>query len=540
MGYFEEKSEIINNINWLIRLRWLVFFVFFLAVVLSEIFFVKSLIIAQFMILFAAVVLHNLTVSYLVQKMKGDFSEERAKKLSAFQVSVDIVMVIFLVHITGGIESPFLYFLVFQMIVAGIMLPRREAYLQALFASCLCVLMFVSENIGLLAHFDFFSSISPLHGLYANDRYLLIKSIEFPLVLMITTYLAGYLSTMLRVKQEGIKELTTLLNVGRFLSSSLDLDETLGVILNTAIAEAGTSAGSVALYDEDEDELTLKAVKGFSKGFLKKTDKWRPRPGGMTEAIVRNKQTFIMEDVSKEFVFTNPVGVEEGIKSLIAAPLVTEDRVIGILYVDDFKPRKFTDSEVRMVSLFATQAAIAIANAQLHERTRNLAIRDGLTGLYNHRHFRDTLEKEIKRSDRYHHPLSLTMMDINNFKGYNDAHGHLEGDDLLRAVAGLLSKHARQIDIVARYGGDEFAIISPVTEKEQVLEMVKRMDQEIVENFFKANLGYELVGMSYGVASFPDDARDGDDLIKKADIALYEAKRSKKKSIVVYNPAKYD
>ncbi|MDI6800119.1 MAG: diguanylate cyclase [Actinomycetota bacterium] len=540
MGYFQEKSEIITNINWLIRLRWIASFSIFTLIVLSQFFITESALITQFILLLIAVILHNLVVSYLTQRLQKDFTKEGARSLSVFQASIDLLMVIFLIHLSGGIESIFLYFLVFQMIIAGIMLPKKEAYLQALLASVLCVSMFFAEHFRLIGHLHVITSNLPLHGLHADRTYLLIKSVEFPIILMVTTYLADYLSTMLRTKQEGIKELTTLINIGKFLSSSLDLDETLNIILDTAIAEAGTSAGSVALYDEEEDELTLKAAKGFSKSFIKKTHKWRLRPGGMTEAIVKNKKTFVIEDVSKEFVFTNPIGIDEGIAALIAVPLVTEDNVIGVLYVDDFKPRKFTESEVRMVSLFATQAAIAIANAQLHEQTRNLAIRDGLTGLFNHRHFRNTLEKEIKRSDRYHHPLALTMMDIDNFKGYNDSHGHLEGDDLLRSVADLLSKHARQIDIVARYGGDEFSIISPVTEKERVIEMVKRIDQEIVEKFFKVNKGYELVGMSYGVASFPQDAKDADELIKKADLALYEAKRSKRKRIAVYNPAKYD
>lgn len=540
MSYFQEKSEIISNINWLIRLRWVASFSMFALIVLSRLFIAESTLITQFILLLIAVILHNLVVSHLARGLQKDFTKESARSLSVFQVSVDLLIMILLIHLSGGIESVFLYFLVFQMIIAGIMLPRKEAYLQALLASVLCVSMFFAEHFGLIGHFHVITSNLPPHGLYADRTYLLIKSVEFPIILMVTTYLADYLSTMLRTKQEGVKELTTLVNIGKFLSSSLDLDETLKVILDTAIAEAGTSAGSVALYDEKEDELTLKAAKGFSKSFLKKTHKWRPRPGGMTEAIVKKKKTFVIEDISKEFVFTNPIGIEEGIASLIAVPLVTEDNVIGILYVDDFKPCKFTESEVRMVTLFAAQAAIAIANAQLHEQTRDLATRDGLTGLYNHRHFRESLEREIRRSDRYHSPLSLTMMDIDNFKGYNDSLGHLEGDELLRAVADLLSKHARQIDIVARYGGDEFSIISPVTEKEQAAEMVKRIDQEIVEKFFKANKGYELVGMSYGVASFPQDAKDADELIKKADLALYEAKRSKRKRIAVYNPAKYD
>ncbi len=539
MGYFEEKSEIIEKINWLIRLRWLAAFSIFGLVILSQLFLVRSALFNELVFLLAVVILHNLTVSHLSQKLEKDFSKERAKKLSVSQVSIDLLVVMYMVHLTGGIESLFLYFLIFQMIISGIMLPRRQAYRQAAIASILCVGLFFAEYSGLIIHVDLLSSYSPAHGLFLSKRYLILKSIEFPFVIMTTTYLAGYLSTMLQVKQEGIKELTTLLNIGKFLSSSLNLDETLNVILDTAIAEAKASAGSVALYDEDEDELTLKASKGFSNNFLKKAHKWKPRPGGMTEAIVRNKETFVTEDVSKEFVFNNLIGIEEGIRALIAVPLVTEDRVIGVLYVDDFKPRKFSDGEVRMVSLFATQAAAAIANAQLHERTINLAIRDGLTGLYNHRHFRDTLDREIKRSDRYHHPLSLTMMDIDNFKGYNDIHGHLEGDDLLRAVAGLLFKHARQIDMVARYGGDEFAIISPVTEKERVVEMIKRIDHEIVEGFFKASKSYEQVSMSYGVASFPRDAKDADELIRKADLALYEAKRSKRKRISVYNPAEY-
>lgn len=162
----------------------------------------------------------------------------------------------------------------------------------------------------------------------------------------------------------------------------------------------------------------------------------------------------------------------------------------------------------------------------LNKRLELLSITDGLTGLYNHRHFYMRLEEEVKRAERYGHPISLIISDIDLFKHYNDTHGHPAGDAILKGVAACLKGNAREHDLVARYGGEEFTIILPETGKDAAMMLAERIRQIISEQPFpkkETQPGGNLT-MSFGVATFPVDASDLNGLVDRADSALYRAK----------------
>jgi diguanylate cyclase (GGDEF)-like protein len=179
-----------------------------------------------------------------------------------------------------------------------------------------------------------------------------------------------------------------------------------------------------------------------------------------------------------------------GHKSCLLVPLVFKDEVIGCLeLIEKRRPRRFTAGEERLAATLAALAAIAIQNARLYDNVEQLAITDGLTGLYNHRHFFERLTQEVARAKRYDLPLSLLMIDIDDFKGYNDAFGHLSGDNLLRALAAVLLAQTRQhIDFIARYGGEEFAIILPSTGPEGGLRAGERLRDAISDG----DMGHEI------------------------------------------------
>jgi diguanylate cyclase (GGDEF)-like protein len=182
------------------------------------------------------------------------------------------------------------------------------------------------------------------------------------------------------------------------------------------------------------------------------------------------------------------------------------------------------------------KASYAHLERKVEERTRELvetnarleelSITDGLTGAYNHRHFYQRLDSEIKRAERYGLPLSLIMADIDYFKAYNDANGHLEGDRVLKGVASCITENVRGQDIVARYGGEEFSVILPETGKAEAAMLAERLRRSVSEKPFpreETQPDGDLT-ISSGVACFPDDATDPKGLIKKADQALYRAK----------------
>lgn len=167
-------------------------------------------------------------------------------------------------------------------------------------------------------------------------------------------------------------------------------------------------------------------------------------------------------------------------------------------------------------------------------QAEEMAIIDSLTGLYNHRYFCQHLEKEIERAERYSTTVSILFCDIDNFKEFNDENGHIYGDGALKKVAQLLKASIRSIDTPARYGGEEFAVILPRTSAEGALEVAERLRVSVASSRFKtrSNTDYTLT-LSVGVASFPTDG-NAEELITKADLAMYRAKAAGKNVVRNY------
>ncbi|MDH3346749.1 MAG: diguanylate cyclase [Desulfobulbaceae bacterium] len=163
------------------------------------------------------------------------------------------------------------------------------------------------------------------------------------------------------------------------------------------------------------------------------------------------------------------------------------------------------------------------------EKLHSLATSDPLTGLSNHRNFFQTLEKELDRSQRYQHKLSVLMMDMNDFKIINDTMGHLAGDHVLKNVGKMLQQYTRKSDLVCRYGGDEFSILLPETQYEEALEFSKRLSEHIKNHSIKIPEQENSINISIsiGVATFPQHGADHMKLMSAADKALYEVKRTK-------------
>ena len=163
------------------------------------------------------------------------------------------------------------------------------------------------------------------------------------------------------------------------------------------------------------------------------------------------------------------------------------------------------------------------------EKSRLLSITDELTQTNNRRYFVGELEKEIERSKRFSRNLSLIILDIDKFKHYNDTYGHIFGDKIIQSVARSLTETIRKIDFVARYGGDEFVIVMPETEKSMANVLAERLQKKFSQDFFKDNETLTKISVSIGIASFPNDANNADQLIHNADLALYNAKEEKRR-----------
>lgn len=335
--------------------------------------------------------------------------------------------------------------------------------------------------------------------------------------------------------KERLTEQQTLYNIGLMLSSADRSKEVVSTIVESAINLSGSSAGSLVLFEEESGEMVMAYSKGFSPAFAK-VKRWKWKTGGMTGRILDSKTPIIVPDINNDPYSHNPAILEEGVKSFMAIPLRAEGKIVGILYVNDFKPRDYNEGQVSIVSLLATQATFAIENIMLLEKTEMMAITDELTKLYNHRYFVKSLNDELKRAGRYKQNLSLVMIDVDFFKNYNDTHGHLKGNDVLKEIARILAGTVRDVDIVARYGGEEFSIILPQTDKEKAVATAERIRAAVEGfNFYKGETQPGgRVTISLGVATFPHDGKASSDVVGRADEALYQAKREGKNRVCVY------
>jgi diguanylate cyclase (GGDEF)-like protein len=222
------------------------------------------------------------------------------------------------------------------------------------------------------------------------------------------------------------------------------------------------------------------------------------------------------------------------IKSFIFIPFLVHERVIGFFCSYSLQ-NKFLDQEAfSNFQIFCNQISIGLQKSLLYEKVQKLSITDGLTKLYSHRYFKRRLEEEIILANRYHSQLSLLILDIDHFKHYNDDYGHVAGDHVLMEVARILKERSEVTHLAARYGGEEMVLVAPETSKEQAMELAEKIRYTIETNFFTVGRETTHVTVSLGVATYPQDARDGLDLISKADKALYAAKNRGRNRIVAY------
>jgi diguanylate cyclase (GGDEF)-like protein len=248
----------------------------------------------------------------------------------------------------------------------------------------------------------------------------------------------------------------------------------------------------------------------------------------LLEALTTWEEPTVVEDVATSNMISRWWVETFDVKSLVHYPLRVKDRTIGMMTVDAFRNRvHFPQEEVDTLAAVAKQAAVIIENARLHERLKEQAITDPVTSLYNHRHIHERLDEEFARASRSSQPLAVLMMDMDNFKFFNDTRGHLVGDEALRHAAGVFRKALRVSDIIGRYGGDEFLAILPETSRDEAQRVGQRIVSLLAEHPFRLtdSVQQEPLEVSIGVACYPDDTTVSLELVALADAALYNAKR---------------
>ncbi|MCX7995938.1 MAG: diguanylate cyclase, partial [candidate division WOR-3 bacterium] len=319
------------------------------------------------------------------------------------------------------------------------------------------------------------------------------------------------------------RELAASFTIAQSLVSTLELDDVLKKILDVICKNFGYENCAILLVDKDTNELYIRASSGYPEYVAKNTRLSIDKKEGITGYVAATGKPYYVPDVSKCPFY---VMGKKTIKSEAAIPLIVRGNVIGVLDIESEKLDAFKENDIKMLSVFASQAAVAIENARLYNETKEMSLTDSLTRIANRRHFDLILENEIKRGRGYARYVSLAMIDLDHFKDFNDKYGHLAGDQLLISIASKLKSTVRDTDLVARYGGEEFAIIFPETPNNAALKVCERVRQAIENNYITLKkFGKVGTTISVGVATYPQSAQNAQELIKKADLALYRAKK---------------
>ena len=347
--------------------------------------------------------------------------------------------------------------------------------------------------------------------------------------------------------RDRAETLHQILEISNEVKRHLNPDALFQSIVAAVAKSLGFDAVLLSLYDAERDLFVRRAQYGLDQ-------RWAEIQGQEVPVAEITRHWTDRNRLSKSYFVRNRTSDELGQYDVVAStprrrtangwraydmlfiPLSSDERLVGCLSVDEPRGGQAPSLEtVQALEIFANQAVTAIENARRYSDAREQSIRDGLTGAYNHRHFQETLQREVGRADRQGRPLSVLLLDIDDFKAVNDRYGHPVGDAILERIVGEIRSEVRgDKDLVARYGGEEFAVILPETPTEVAAEVAERIRRRIDERLFRPPEADDVIRItvSIGLAAYPRDASNKKELIERADAALYRAKRRGKNAVV--------
>ncbi|MEE9524111.1 MAG: sensor domain-containing diguanylate cyclase, partial [Thermodesulfovibrionales bacterium] len=334
----------------------------------------------------------------------------------------------------------------------------------------------------------------------------------------------GKIYQKIKVDLEGLK---ILQEESLHILSTLNINELCGNIVNGINRISGEPA-VIFIKKDKENSFELAGSKGIRVPEQKEF--------GLNDTIlnlcIENRQKLILSDASSMKKKLLPFRTI-AISSILCFPLIHEEEVLGVAVTFSHRKDAFDIYQTEGIEILNNMASLSIDNVNLLHRIDEMALTDGLTGLFNHRHFQERLDEEIKRTGRTNDPLSLVLTDIDHFKSVNDNYGHPAGDAVLREVSDIIRSRMRETDIAARYGGEEFALILTNTDVRGALKIAEDL-RAVVEDKDFSSVDKQIT-ISLGISSYPADASVKQDLIDKADQALYYAKENGRNRSILWS-----
>lgn len=330
------------------------------------------------------------------------------------------------------------------------------------------------------------------------------------------------------LEQQRARQLQAINAIAQQTTAVLELEELLSRVCE--LIQSAFRISHVSLFLREDRDLVLRAHHGtltlrIPQGgrFSASIDPWATILAGnhtATETVKRGASTKFFEESA----------------SCICIPLVSFGQTLGILALDSVLPDAFRDGDLQSLESVADICATAIQNAHYVERVKQLAYLDGLTGIFNRRFFELRIMEEIERARRYNTSMAVIMADIDHFKRLNDEFGHVLGDEVLRQVSSLFQQQVRMIDVVCRYGGEEFVVLLTQANSEQAVLIAEKLRKAVASWQFP---GVPCaVTVSAGVAAFPEHGATRNALVKAADAALYAAKQAGRNRVCIGSMAR--
>ncbi len=336
-----------------------------------------------------------------------------------------------------------------------------------------------------------------------------------------------------------IKELGIINQIGLAVSSGLDMEHVLKTLYEQCSQLVPIDIFYVALFDETNSliQVPLFYEAGLYQAGPSRDIEDRP---GTIGAVIRSRKTLYLNNINtdKALSDTHPQQLsasapERTSRSYIGIPLTLREKVVGVLSIQNYNADAYTEDHLRILERIAIQAAIAIENARLYAEIQRLAIVDELTGIYNYRGLQELGAREVERANRFSRPLSVLFFDIDNFRDFNNKYNHATGNLILKSVSERCRAILRTVDVLARFGGDEFVALLPETDIASAHIVARRMVDEISSSKIATAFGDLGVTISIGVTVLSEERPNLSALIDRANNAEHKAKQGQKGVVIV-------
>jgi diguanylate cyclase (GGDEF)-like protein len=320
------------------------------------------------------------------------------------------------------------------------------------------------------------------------------------------------------LERQRARQLEAINTIAQESTAVMELEDLLARVC--AVIHEAFQVSHVSLLLREESDLVMRAHEGTLTPCVQKGGRF-PVDQQPWSGVIGTSGTIIEKDLSSA---PEQVRLFKESASRMSIPLISFGQTLGVLTLHSSQPNAFRESELQSLESVADICANSIQNAHYVERVKQLAYLDGLTGIFNRRFFELRIMEEIERARRYGTGMAVIMADIDQFKNLNDEFGHLLGDEVLRQVSSLFHQQLRKIDVVCRFGGEEFAILLTQTNAKQATAIAEKLRRLVA--------GYQFPGVprrvtiSAGVAAFPAHGTTRDEMVRAADSGLYAAKQA--------------